>query len=501
MRALVIGGSVTGLAVGLFAARRGVEVTIVDADAETDPRQRFDEALARSVRRPTPQAAHSHAFLARAHGVLKAEAPDVLDAFAAHGVESIRLADHLPSTLTDRAPRDGDDDLIVLRARRTTIEAVLRQVVAAEPGVTIHAGVDVTGLLYGDDTGAPVATTSSTTPHVIGVQTTIGPMTADIVLDASGRKGQTYRWLAERGIEAPEEVSDCGIAYYSRFYRRYMGERIGDLNRGYTAGSSFDRYSTLVFPGDNRSFSVTFGILPEDSALRKLRHDDAFEAATREIPVIADWVGRAAPISEVRSMTGMKNRLRRLVVTTPNGSMAPLVTGLIPVADAAGISNPAHSRGCSLAVTHAARLADLIVETTDRHEQMIAANDVLSDIIAPWISDSRHQDEARLSRWRPGGGHVAPVVPPGQVSNGQVWIAAHHDREVWSRFTRLQQLLTTTDAVLSDDDTVARVTSLIDRGLRLPALDAPDHDALGDLLSSHAPTSRRRDHRRLVASA
>ena len=264
--------------------------------------------------------------------------------------------------------------------------------VAAEPGVTILAGVDVDGLLYDD---SPVgAAASSRTPHVIGVQTSIGPMTADVVLDASGRKGQTYRWLAERGVEAAEEVSDCGIAYYSRFYRRYIGERIGDLNRGYTAGSSFDRYSTLVFPGDNRSFSVTFGILPEDAALRKLRHDDAFDAAAHEIPVIADWVDRAAPISQVRSMTGMKNRLRRLVATAPDGTRTPLVTGLIPIADSAGISNPAHSRGCSLAVTHAARVADLVVATADRHEQMIAADDALSDVIAPWIADSRRQDDA-----------------------------------------------------------------------------------------------------------
>lgn len=496
MKALVIGGSVTGLAVGLFAARRGVEVTIVDADDETDPGRRFDETVARSVRRPTPQAAHSHAFLSRSHAVLQAEAPDVLDAFAAHGVESIRLADHLPSTLTDRTSRDGDDDLVVLRSRRSTIEAVLRQVVAAEPGVTIRAGVDVTGLLYDDGAGS----VTSTVPHVVGVTTGSGELRADVVLDASGRKGSTYRWLDERGISAPEEVSDCGIAYYSRFYRRYMGERIGELNRGYTAGSSFDRYSTLVFPGDHRSFSVTFGILPEDAPLRKLRHDDAFEAAAHSIPVIADWVERAEPISEVRSMTGMKNRLRRLVSTGPDGDRAPLVTGLIPIADAAGISNPAHSRGCSLAVSHAARIADLIVETHDRHDEMIAADDVLSEVIEPWITDSRRQDEARLSRWRPDGGHVAPLVPPGQVSNGQAWTAAHHDRDVWSRFTRLQQLLASTDEVLSDDDTVARVRSVVDRGLGLPTLDAPDHDALGDLLSSHAPSTRRRDLRRLAAS-
>ncbi len=493
MKALVLGGSIAGLSVGLFAARRGVDVTIVDADHATDPTRRFDEAAARSIRRPTPQSAHSHAFLSRAHQILRAEAPDVLDAFAAHGVESIRLADHLPATLVDRTPRDGDDDLVVLRARRSTIEAVLRQVVAAEPGVTIQAGVDVDGFVYADEA-------SSRTPHVIGVRTSAGPMTADIVIDASGRKGQTCRWLAELGVEVSEEVSDCGIAYYTRFYRRYMGERIGTLNRGYTAGSSFDRYSTLVFPGDNRSFSVTFGILPEDAELRKLRYDDAFSAAAREIPVIADWVDRAVPISEVRSMTGMKNRLRRLVVADGDGQRTPLVTGLIPIADAAGISNPAHSRGCSLALTHASQVADLIVATTDRHDRMLAADDVVSDVLAPWVADSRRQDEARLSRWRPDSGHVAPPGVPGTVSNGQAWTAAQHDRDVWTRFTRLQQLLASTEQVLADPDTVARVGAVTKQGLGLPALDAPDHAALSDLLSAHAPQSRR-DLQRLVVSA
>ena len=47
------------------------------------------------------------------------------------------------------------------------------------------------------------------------------------------------------------------------------------LNRGLTAGGSFDRYSCLVFPADNGTFSVTFGVLPEDTELRLLREDAA----------------------------------------------------------------------------------------------------------------------------------------------------------------------------------------------------------------------------------
>ncbi|MEM8621668.1 MAG: NAD-binding protein, partial [Actinomycetota bacterium] len=206
MSVVIVGGSVSGLSVGLFAARRGVEVTIVDADDATDPSLPFDEARARTTRRPTPQSAHSHAFLAKAHRILSGEAPDVLDAFAQHGVEAVRLADALPASLVDRTTRPGDDDLVVLRARRSTFEGVLRRVVAAEPGVTIRSGVDVSDLLYEQ-------TDRHRPPRVVGVDTDRGPIIGDLVIDASGRRGQTPQWLSAAGIDLHEEVGACGIAY------------------------------------------------------------------------------------------------------------------------------------------------------------------------------------------------------------------------------------------------------------------------------------------------
>ncbi len=493
MRAAVIGGSVSGLAFALFAAARGVEVTVLDADTEANPGLRIDESLVRTPRRPTPQSAHSHAFLARTHRILAQETPEVLDAFAQSGIESVRLADHLPSSLVDRSERPGDDALIVLRARRSTFEAALRSVAASTSGIEIRAGVDVIGLMIDR---------SQAIPHTAGVVTSAGPVEADVVIDASGRRGQVYSWLASEGIHATEEVSDCGIAYYTRFYRRYFGERLGGLNRGYTAGSSFDRYSALVFPGDSGTFSVTFGILPEDSALRQLRHNESFAAAARAIPVVADWVERAEPISAVRSMTGMKNRMRRLVTAGRNGAERPVVTGLIPIGDAVGISNPAHSRGCSLAVTHALEVAQLLGESSARPATEAFAmkcDELAGEVIAPWVDDSRRQDEARLSRWRPDGNHIAPAMPIGRISNGEAWTAAHHDRDVWSRFTGLQQLLLEPDEVLADADTISRVRAVQKQGLGLPTLTGPTHEELSGLLDTAAPPKRSQSGRAIAA--
>ncbi len=493
MRAVVIGGSISGLAFAIFAAARGVRVTVLDADADANPDAPLNESLVRTPRRPTPQSAHSHAFLARTHQILAHEAPDVLDAFALSGIESVRLADHLPSSLVDRAERPGDDALIVLRARRSTFEAALRSVAASTAGIEIRAGVDVTGLLIDR---------SHAIPNTTGVTTSAGPVEADVVIDASGRRGPVSSWLAGEDLAPTEDVSDCGIAYYTRFYRRYFGERLGGLNRGYTAGSSFDRYSALVFPSDNGTFSVTFGILPEDSALRKLRYDESFAAAAGSIPVVADWVERAEPISSVRSMTGMKNRIRRLVTTQPGGGERPVVTGLVPIGDAVGISNPAHSRGCSLAISHALRVAQLLDENSapPMSEQFAMECDALAgEIIAPWVEDSRRQDEARLSRWRPDGDHVAPALPTGEISNGEAWTAAHHDRDVWSRFTGLQQLLLDPRDVLADATTISRVRAVQERGLGLPALTGPTHDELAQLLIDAAPPKRSQGGRAVAA--
>ena len=510
MRIVTIGGSVAGLALGIFAARRGHQVTVLDADPLTDPGLGFDERAARLTRGPTPQAAHSHAFLALARRILADEAPEVLAALTDLGAETVALADRLPATLADRSPRPGDGQLVATLARRSTFEAALRLVAASQPGLQLRAGTTVTGLVVdgpGRPTGAP--------PHVVGVEvapngggrsTTAPPggrrgrhrpeqLRAELVVDASGRRGRVPAWLADLGVEVATTESECGIAYYSRFYRLHLGERTGPLNRGYTAGSSFDRYSALVFPADNDTFSVTFGILPEDGPLRKLRHDEAFHAAAGSIPVVAGWVERATPVTPSRSMMGLTNRLRRLVDPATG---RPLVTGLVAIADAAAISNPAHSRGCSLALAHALGLARLLDTGPSPDELAPAADAVVDELLRPWVEDSHRQDQARLARWRPDGGHGAPEVPAGEVTNGQAWVAAHHDREVWSAFTRLQQLLATGPEVLADPEVVSRVGRVADAGLGLPALPAPTHDELAALVAANAPAPGRGEPGRLA---
>lgn len=490
--ALVIGGSVAGLATGLFLARKGVAVTVLDHDeaAGTVP---ADPARA-EVRRSTPQAAHSHIFLSRLRGLLAERAPDVLATLRRAGAHEIAMADGRPEPLASAHLPRGDE-LVALAVRRSAFEAVVRSAAMAQEGLKLVAGSSVAGLRFGRPAG-------DGTPVVTGVDLADGSvLAADVVVDASGRRTSVPGWLADVGIDVPTEVVDCGISYVSRFYERRPGATPPRLTRGFTTGSSFDRYSCLVFPGEGRTFSVTFGILPEDRTLRGLTDGAAFDAAVSAIPSLAWWVQphNAVPISDARTMNGLKNRLRRYVVDG-----RPLVLGLAAVGDAVSTTNPAHSRGTTLAFVQAATIADALVASRGDAVAFSRAVDagVTTDLV-PWFRDSVAQDAQRLSRWRPGD-HEAPVPPDGTLANGEVAGAAQLDASVWARFARLQNLLDPPDRVLADPEVIAAVRAVQASGAKVPGASAPTHDELVGIVEAHrAPRGVRGPQRRepLVAEA
>jgi flavin-dependent dehydrogenase len=448
-----------GLATALLLARRGQPVDLLERDRSAVPTG--VRAAAGWHRGTVPQSAHSHVFLARFRQLLAAEAPDVLAGLLAAGAPEIPLRP--PASVPVAGP--VDPDLVVVAARRPVVEWVLRRMVEKERHVRVHAGAGAVGLV-------------ESRGRVAGVRVDGGVVDADIVIDATGRRSPVPGWLQELGRAVPERRSSCEISYYTRFWVLHRSGDPGELNLGFAAGGTFDRYSCLAFPADNGTVSVTFGALPEDQELRELRRAEAFDVAAETIPAIARWVDSsvAVPISGVAAMTGLHNLLR---VLAPSGE--PVLPGLLAVGDAVCTTDPAHGRGVTLALESAlAGTRAVLAHGTDPVDLAAAADAAQQDLMTPWWHDSVAQDGVRLSRWRPGGPNPAEPAPASEgVSHGEALLAAQCDLAVWAQVTAMQHLLCRPGDVLADPGIVRRVRAALEGPWRPAPLEAPSHSWLG----------------------
>lgn len=339
---MVVGASVAGLAAARELADRGCTVTLVDADG-IGPAGDPEDAFARAPRPGTPQARQSHGFLGRLRCILRDRHPDLLQELLAAGVRELDPIDRPPPELRGRLSRQpGDDDLVVLAARRTTFEWALRRAVLRNPRVRLVSGVRVERLIASGKAMPVVAGVEGRAPE--GVVEILGTL----VIDASGRRSRAPLWLREIQARPPAEVRESsGIVYYTKFYRLRPGATEPEGGGG-PALADYDWIKFAVFPADRGTFSITFAVPLALRELKVLARDVAFDAAVRCFPGLAAWAEAGEPITGVQPMGGLENRLRRFVRRG-----APLAVGLFVIGDAAYCTNPLYGRGCAQAFLHA----------------------------------------------------------------------------------------------------------------------------------------------------
>jgi 2-polyprenyl-6-methoxyphenol hydroxylase-like FAD-dependent oxidoreductase len=466
VKAVVVGGSVAGLATALALSRAGHEVAIAERDANPLPPDPV-EAFYAWRREGAPQVWHSHAFLARLRNLLRERAADVYDALLAAGATEMRFGSALPPELGPYVPEPGDEQLVLLGCRRITFEWVLRRAVLALPHVTWRGGATCVGLVGEADAAAGV-------PRVRGVRLRDAGgreecWAADLVVDAGGRRSELPRWLAALGAEPPDdERESCGIFYTSRFYRLREGRKPPVASGLVGIDLGYLKYA--LFPGDAGIFSVTLAADKDDEPLRAVMREEAFARAAGELPPVRDWIDpeRSEPVSEVRTMASLENRRRRFV-----REGRPLALGVHAVGDAAVCSNPMYGRGCSLAAVHAFLLADTLAAHPDDPVACALAFDAATRReLDPWYESARMQDrDARevMAAQRAGqpaaaapepGGAVDPKAFLRSVVQEGLFPAMRQDLVVLRAVVKAINLLTPPDAILTDPDVMSRVLAV-----------------------------------------
>jgi 2-polyprenyl-6-methoxyphenol hydroxylase-like FAD-dependent oxidoreductase len=425
---VVLGGGVIGLCTALMLRRDGHDVTVLERDRDPLPGS-TEDAWHTWERRGVAQFRQPHYLQPAGRLVLEAQLPDVEEALRRAGGTTFEVLTLLPPSIEDRAPREGDERFVTITGRRPVVEYAVARV--AEDRVEVRRGISITGLLTGSSVVQGI-------PHVTGVRTTDGAtISADLVIDAMGRRSTLPDWLETVGSRRPiEEAEDSGFVYYTRYFR----SRTGDAPR-FRAGllTPFDSFSLLTLPGDADTWSVTVYISARDQALKRLHDPEPWTALVTACPLHAHLLD-GEPITDIVALGGVLDRYRRFVVDG-----APVATGIISIGDSWACTNPSLGRGIAMGLMHAAGATDVIRRHLGDPLALAHAHDQMTETrMTPWYRNTIELDRSRVARINAiieGRPVPEPTDPAARIRDAFV-IATRHDADLFRAFAEITCLLT-----------------------------------------------------------
>jgi 2-polyprenyl-6-methoxyphenol hydroxylase-like FAD-dependent oxidoreductase len=199
---------------------------------------------------------------------------------------------------------------MVLAFTRPLLDLHVRRRLAEHPRVKILDNTDVVRLLP-----------DSRVNHVAGVlicphasesdRRVAKALSADLVVDTTGRASRAPRWLKDLGCETPEEiVIDAHLAYSSRLYR--IPENFdGDWQCAYVQAAPPDqKRGAILFKVEDNRWLVTLigrgGETPPSDELGFLEF-----ARSLRVSSIYDAIRQAESITPIKTHRATQNRLRR----------------------------------------------------------------------------------------------------------------------------------------------------------------------------------------------
>jgi 2-polyprenyl-6-methoxyphenol hydroxylase-like FAD-dependent oxidoreductase len=417
-RAVVIGAGPSGLTTAMLLAAGGMEVVVLDRD---DPAPaEASAAWEHWERRSVAQFHQVHVLQPGGRTLLETRLPRVIDEMVAAGVPRLNLAELRARHLD----LPGDVDLTPFDTRTTCRRPVLEfgftSAARSMSGVEIRNNSPVTELVTGPEVIAGV-------PHVVGVRTESGDVVSgDLVVDAAGRRTPVPGLIEAAGGTRPEEHAvDLGFSYNSRYYR---GETLPEYLEDVL--SPVGSISILSLPGDDGYWSVTIYHSSKDKDMRRVRDPAVFERVIRSLPRHAHWVDGTA-MSDVISMVSTANTTREFMVDG-----RPCATGLVPVGDAWGFTNPSIGRGVSLGVMHAVAFVDAAIAVVDQPVELARKwDEATRAVAAPWHSSTVSYDELRgpeVEALRQGLPDPFDANDPSIAMPRAFNSAVHYDRQVYA---------------------------------------------------------------------
>ncbi|WP_181139737.1 NAD(P)/FAD-dependent oxidoreductase [Streptomyces sp. Ru71] len=335
--AVVIGSGLAGLTAARALANFMDRVTVIERD-------RLPRGFGR--RRGVPQARHTHTLMPPAQQGLERLFPGIVAELTAAGAVPVGMPrDMLLLGPAGWLPR-FDAGLSLLSAGRDLIDAVVRERLRTDPKVTFLQEHEVVALEPGrQDTVAGVWTRGRDRQADGGW----GPrhlLSADFVVDATGRGSRAPRWLAELGYPTPRESAvQTPTTYASTVFTPPIGH-VADFSSLLLMGTPDHPRQGVLHPVEGGRWSVT---LSAGDGSRPPADHEAMLRAAGELrhPLLREIIEAATPLGPVYACARTENRWRHYE------KLRRWPDQFLVVGDAFVALDPAHGHGMTLAVQSA----------------------------------------------------------------------------------------------------------------------------------------------------
>ena len=344
--AVVIGASMAGLSAAAVLSSRFDSVVIVERDVLPDDPD---------DRKGVPQGRHAHGLLPAGLSRLVDWFPGITEELLAAGATYADIGGDVVWYQGDGYRARFATGMAGPLASRPLLEHVVRRRTLALPNVSLRAGAGATGLITTDDRAT-----------VTGVSLQDGTtLTADLVVDASGRVGHSLRWLRELGYEPPPTTEiDIDVAYASRRVR--LGGPAPDWKFAISLGGPPSGRWGVAFPLESGEWIVTLTGLHGD---RPPTDHAGFLAFARSLPSpeVADVLESAVPTGPIVTHRLRSNQRRHVE------RMRDVPGGLVMLGDAVCSFNPTYGQGMSTAALQAEALGQALDRTTTTDARFVKA--------------------------------------------------------------------------------------------------------------------------------
>lgn len=435
--AIVIGGSIAGLTATRVLSDHFARVMVIERDYLPDEPE---------FRRGVPQTRHVHVLRLRGQQILEQQFPGLVAELLANGAVTVNAGNEAEFFLFGqwRAPH-YQSNIVSIACSRPLLETTIYRRLAAHPRVRFIQGHEVAGLKTDDQgeriTGVRLRRAGQSQSDPIN-------LTADLVLDASGRGSKAPQWLESLGFTPPKEtVVDPFPGYATRLYRRPENFRESWKTRNIIPTPPNNPRGGVLIPVEGDRWQVSLvgmgGDYPPTDEV-------GFLDFVRSLPSqrLYEAIKKAEPLTRPVGGRHSENRLRHY------DQLPRYLEGFLVCGDAACALDPTHAQGMTVAA-----LSSLALDRSLQAQREQATKDLTGlaqtfqqelgqTVAGPW-----HMATSTDSRWPNTAGAVEfdPATQQRLEYLAQVFRAMVHNPQVAEIFFHVQHMVESPQALFQPD--------------------------------------------------